>query len=75
MRESSVTISLASAELAVSCVAACANDPKEPQRYRDWYAEVASELRNGIAMAKNALTEAAPSDANAADQPRPLRPG
>jgi hypothetical protein len=32
-------------EAAINCVDACAADEREPERYRTWYAEAATELR------------------------------
>lgn len=32
-------------ELALNCLDACSQDEREPQRYRDWYAEAAAKLR------------------------------
>ena len=32
-----------------NCVAACANDPREPERYREWYQSVLTKIRARLA--------------------------
>ena len=32
-------------EAALNCLDACATDEREPERYREWYAQAAEEIR------------------------------
>ena len=40
-----VTVSERTVEAALNCLDACAEDDREPERYREWYREAAAELR------------------------------
>jgi len=40
-----VTLSRRTIEAALNCLDACASDEREPDRYRDWYANAAVEIR------------------------------
>lgn len=46
--EVTITISERTLEAALACLDACATDETEPQRYQDWYAESAQEIREAM---------------------------
>lgn len=43
-----LTISRDTLETAIACIEAIAEDPREPERYRDWYRPARDELRDAL---------------------------
>ncbi len=43
-------VSMATFEAILSCLEACAEDDREPERYRDWYQKSLVEVRTNVVL-------------------------